>query len=75
MFKSWEPPRLNTKLHRDRLESLWSDKNKQFRVHRIPDSVLDAFVSLRSSEVRPYRLPLGIISVAKQSRPVATYAV
>ncbi len=70
VFKSWEPAQAEyAKLHRDRLESLWSDKNKQFRVHRIPDSVLDAFISLRSSEVRPYRLPLGIISVAKQSRP------
>lgn len=57
VFKSWETGQTAyVEMHYSRLEDLWLDRSKQFRAHRIPDSILGDFIELRSSTERPYRL-------------------
>lgn len=70
VFRSWESGQVEyVRLHHDRLEALWCDNNKQFRVYRIPDSILDSFIRLRSTEERPYKLPHPWRGVANHLAP------
>jgi superfamily II DNA or RNA helicase len=70
VFRSWEPGQTEyVRLHHDRLEALWLDKNKQFRAHEIPDSVLRDLISLRSTAERPYRLPNRSIGMPRPLVP------
>lgn len=57
VFKSWvegQVPYVN--MHRARLTALWENRNRQFRVCRIPEAVREEFIQLRSTSHRPYSL-------------------
>lgn len=58
VFKSWEPGQVAyVEMHHGRLETLWSDKNRRFRVCCIPQAIREVFIRLRSTPKRPYTLP------------------
>ena len=55
VFKSWEYGQAPyVEMHRCRLEALWSNQNKQFKVYRIPEAIRDQFIQLRTSATAPY---------------------
>ncbi len=55
VFKSWDSGQAPyVVMHHSRLEALWNNQNKQFRVHRIPDAILEKFIKLRTSPEPPY---------------------
>ncbi|MBA3006214.1 MAG: DEAD/DEAH box helicase [Desulfocapsa sp.] len=59
VFKSWEPGQIPyVKMHRTRLEALWNNHNKQFKVYRIPDAIREKFIQLRISSGPPYIRPI-----------------
>ncbi|MFA5240204.1 MAG: DEAD/DEAH box helicase family protein [Phycisphaerae bacterium] len=56
VFKSWVSGQLPyVEMHHKRLETLWENQNKQFRVCRIPDDIREHFIKLRTSSKAPYR--------------------
>lgn len=57
VFKSWEEgQRPYFQKHISRLESLWNDRNTQFRIRGIPDAIREQILQLRSTATRPYSL-------------------
>jgi len=55
VFKSWDLGQLPyVKMHKTRLDALWNNHNKQFRVYRIPEAIRDKFIHLRTSSIPPY---------------------
>lgn len=55
VFKSWESGQAPyVEMHKTRLEALWNNQNKQFRVYRIPDAIREKFIQLRTSPDSPY---------------------
>lgn len=69
VFKSWDEcqqPYLQK--HKTRLELLWNDENPFFRVHHIPESVLEQIVKLRSTIHRPYFPPTSPVTVTTPSK-------
>lgn len=55
VFKSWETGQLPyVEMHQTRLEALWNNQNKQFRVYRIPEAIREKFIQLRTSPDCPY---------------------
>lgn len=63
VFKSWELGQVPyVDMHQKRLESLWSNKNKQFHVLLIPDAVREKFIKLRTSLDAPYRDSVSVYS-------------
>lgn len=58
VFKSWDPGQSPyVEMHQKRLEALWNNQNKQFRVYRIPDAIREQFIKLRISPEAPYSRP------------------
>jgi hypothetical protein len=58
VFRSWDPgqkPYLEQ--HKLRLENLWNDNNRQFKVCKIPDAIRTSIIQLRNTDTRPYSLP------------------
>jgi len=59
VFKSWDIGQAPyVEMHRARLEALWNNQNKQFRVYRIPDAIREKFIQLRISSGPPYSRPI-----------------
>lgn len=70
VFKSWEPGQTEyVRLHHNRLEALWLNKNKQFRAYEIPDAVLSDLISLRCTAERPYKLPNRLTGMPRSLMP------
>lgn len=61
VFKSWDPGQAPyVEMHQKRLEALWSNQNKQFRVCRIPEAIREKFIKLRISSEAPYSSPSAL---------------
>jgi len=61
VFKSWDPGQAPyVEMHQKRLEALWNNQNKQFRVCRIPDAIREKFIKLRISSKAPYSSPSAL---------------
>jgi superfamily II DNA or RNA helicase len=57
VFQSWLPGQQPyAEKHIERLEALWSDSNRQFRVCCTPDAIREQFIRLRRSASHPYRV-------------------
>ena len=55
VFMSWDSGQAPyVEMHQARLEALWNNQNKQFRVYRIPDAIREKFIQLRTSADPPY---------------------
>lgn len=61
VFKSWDPGQSPyVEMHQKRLEALWSNQNKQFRVCLIPEAIREKFIKLRTSSEAPYSSPSAL---------------
>jgi superfamily II DNA or RNA helicase len=61
VFKSWDAGQdPYVVMHRTRLEALWNNQNKQFKVYRIPDAIREKFIQLRNSSNPPYTRPIAL---------------
>lgn len=58
VFKSWDSGQSPyVEMHQKRLEALWNNQNKQFRVCHIPEAIREKFIKLRVSSEAPYSSP------------------
>ena len=69
VFKSWDAgQRAFVDMHKNRLESLWKNENRQFTVRNIPDSAREQIIQLRVSHRRPYALTQRGVTEAATGR-------
>jgi len=55
VFKSWEFGQCDYALnHKERLENLWNNNNKQFKVYQTPDIIREKLIKLKTTNERPY---------------------
>lgn len=66
VFKSWEEgQRPFVAQHHKRLQELWDDNNRQFKVFTIPEACHQKFIKLRTSDTRPYFLKSERVSCSE----------
>ncbi|EKD55841.1 MAG: hypothetical protein ACD_59C00024G0006 [uncultured bacterium] len=55
VFNSWSSGQIPyVEMHNLRLEALWNNQNKQFRIYLIPDAIHEKLIQLRTSAEPPY---------------------